>query len=267
VWSETALRYPLQEWRPYYERNPAKAPLFKVIRGNEPWWLFGNPYFQDYDPEKSIRGGGVNATVLMNPQAQIVDYYGKIQQVPFAEYIPYWEVPAVQNFFIHVVGLAGSWELGRQLTVFEVPLQQPGVTVKFSTPICFEDAFAGLNRAMVAKGAEVLINLTNDSWSHRDSSQQQHFVAAIYRAVENRVPLVRSTNSGVSGVIDAKGRLVAGPLPSFQAGHLAVTLDLPSQRPMTLYNQYGDWLIAFFTALLVLILALATRRDTRGHRL
>ncbi len=259
VWSETALRYPLQEWRPYYERNPAKSPLFKVIRANKPYWLFGNPYFQDYDPEKKIRGGGVNATVLMNPQAQIVDYYGKIQQVPFAEYIPYWEVPAVQSFFIHAIGLAGSWELGRQLTVFQVPVGN--TTVHFSTPICFEDAFPWINRAMVAKGAEVLINLTNDSWSHRDSSQNQHFVASLFRAVENRVPLVRSTNTGVTCIVGSDGIVLAGPLPSFQAGHLNVQLSLPALRPLTVYNQCGDWLIAFFASLLVLVLLGELRRS------
>jgi apolipoprotein N-acyltransferase len=251
VWSETALRWPLQEWRPYYERLPAESPLFKTIRAHDSWWLFGNPYFQDFDLDKSIRGGLVNATVLMNNQAQIVDYYGKIQQVPFAEYIPFFDVPFVKSFFQDVVGLGGSWDLGRQWTEFRVPVRGPAQSVTFGTPICFEDAFPWLNSLLVRNGAELLVNLTNDSWSKRDSSQYQHYVAAMFRAVENRVTLVRSTNSGASLVVDPVGRIVAGPLPSFQPAQMVVKVDLPKHRTLTPYTLFGDWLVAVFAALLI----------------
>jgi len=251
VWSETSLRWPLQEWRPYYERLPVEAPLLKTIRAHRSWWLFGNPYFQDYAPERDLRAGLVNATVLMNPDAQITDYYGKIQQVPFAEYIPFWDVAFVKSFFQDVVGLGGTWDLGRQWTVFHIPVQGPVRTLAFSTPICFEDAFPWLNSLMVRRGAEVLINLTNDSWSRRDSSQIQHHVAALFRAVENRVPLVRSSNSGVTSVIDPFGRVVAGPLPSFVDAHLVVAVPVEAHRVLTPYTLFGDWLILVFAGLLV----------------
>lgn len=246
VWSETSLRWPLQEWRPYFERLPTESPLLKTIRANRAWWLFGNPYFQDYVPSKGVRGGLVNATVLMNPQAQIVDYYGKIQQVPFAEYIPFWDVPMVKAFFQEVVGLGGTWELGRQKTVFRIPVRGQAEQMTFATPICFEDAFPWLNSALVREGAEVLINLTNDSWSRRDSSQVQHHVAALFRAVENRVPLVRSSNSGVTSIIDPTGRVTDGPLPFFQDAHLVVDLPLAKEHRLTAYTLYGDWLVAVF---------------------
>jgi len=260
VWSETSLRHPLQEWRPYYERNPADSPLFKVIRSNRAWWLFGNPYFQDFNLDQGIREGVVNATVLMNPQAQIVDYYGKIQQVPFAEYIPFWEVPVVKGFFQNFIGLYGSWDLGRQWTVFEVPVRGAAKSVAFSTPICFEDAFPWLNSAMVRNGAEILINLTNDSWSRRDSSQVQHHVAALFRTVENRVWMVRSSNAGVTSVIDPTGQVVAGPLPYFQDAHLVFDLPLPKTKAFTPYTLFGDWLVLVFGLLVVGELAWAARR-------
>lgn len=256
VWSETSLRLPLQYYRPYYERSPAEAPLLATIRANRPWWLFGNPYAQD--PDKGT--GWVNATVLMNPEAQVSAYYGKIQQVPFAEYVPFWEVPAVKAFFQSVVGVAGTWELGRYWTVFHVPLSGTAKTVSFATPICFEDAFPWVNSTMVRAGAEVLINLTNDSWSRRDSSQVQHHVAALFRAVENRVYLVRSSNAGVTSVIDPQGRIAAGPLPSFQSGHLLVDLPLPSQRQLTTYTRFGDTWLLVLAALVVADLARGARR-------
>ncbi len=256
VWSETSLRLPLQYYRPYYERNPPEAPLLKTIRANNAWWLLGNPYAQD--PEKE--SGWVNATVLMNPQGQIVDYYGKIQQVPFAEYVPFWEVPAVKSFFQSVVGLSGSWELGRQWTVFKIPVAGKAKSLSFSTPICFEDAFPWLDSLLVRQGAEVLINLTNDSWSRRDSSQIQHHVAALFRAVENRVFLVRSSNAGVTSVIDPTGQIVAGPLPSFQEARLVYNLPLPAKRSLTAYAVLGDWLVYVLAALLVGDLFLQKRR-------
>jgi len=256
VWSETSLRLPLQFYRPYYERNPAEAPLLKTIRGSRAWWLLGNPYAQDADKGT----GWVNATVLMNPQGQIADYYGKIQQVPFAEYVPFWDVPFVKAFFQSVVGLSGSWELGRQWTVFHVPLGGHAKSVAFSTPICFEDAFPWLDSTMVRDGAELLINLTNDSWSRRDSSQVQHHVAALFRTVENRVWMVRSANSGVTSVIDPTGQVVAGPLPSFRDGHLVYDIPLAKTRALTPYTLFGDWLVAVFALLLVGHLVWSLRR-------
>jgi apolipoprotein N-acyltransferase len=256
VWSETSLRFTLQFYRPYFERNPWDSPLLKVVRSNRAWWLFGNPYAQDYPKET----GYVNATVLMNPATQIVDYYGKIQQVPFAEYIPFWNVPAVKSVFQNLVGLQGSWDLGRQWTVFHVPLLGKAKSMAFATPICFEDAFPWVDATMVRAGAEVLINLTNDSWSRRDSSEMQHHVAALFRSVENRVYLVRSTNSGITSVIDPWGRIAAGPLPTFQAGHLIFDLPLARNRVLTPYTLFGDWLVAFFALVLVGDLVWTLRR-------
>jgi len=260
VWSETSIRYPLQTYRPYYERLPYENPLLKTVRANDAWWLFGNPYAQDFPTDPLRATGWVNATVLMNPQAQIVDYYGKIQQVPFAEYVPFWEVPAVKSFFQNVVGLQGTWDLGRQMTIFQVPVAGRAKTVSFATPICFEDAFAWINAAFVRDGAEILINLTNDSWSKTRSSEFQHYVASLFRAVENRVYLVRSTNSGVTAVVDPTGQTVAGPLPYFSEGHLNVSVPLPKTRTLTPYNLYGDWLVAVFAVWVLLELWIFLRQ-------
>lgn len=259
VWSEASLRHPLQEWRPYYERNPADAPLFRTIRGSRSWWLFGNPYFQDFSLEKGVHDGVVNAAVLTNPQAQIVDYYGKIQQVPLAEYVPFWNVPAVRGFLRSVGGVSGSWDLGRRWTIFEVPVRGEAKRFRFGTPLGLEDTFPWLNAVLVRNGAEVLISLSNGSGS-RESSQWQHHVAALFRAVENRVWLVRSSTSGVTSVIDPTGRVTAGPLPTFQDGHLNVQLPLSSIRTLTPYTQTGDWLVAFFGLLVMGALVSDLRR-------
>ncbi len=251
VWSETSIRGPLQFSRPFYEYHPAGQTLMSVIRSHDAYWLFGNPYAQSPDADDP---GWVNATVFMNPASRIVDYYGKIQQVPFAEHIPFWNVPFVQKFFKSVVGLEGSWSLGRKLTVFHLPLpssQGKASELNFSTPICFEDAFPWLTRLMVQKGAQVLVNLTNDSWSKMASSEVQHEVAARFRTVEDRVYLILSTNSGVTEMVDPWGRTVAGPLPLFRPGVLDVKVPITARHGETFYVQFGDWLVLLFSLLLL----------------
>ncbi len=94
--------------------------------------------------------------------------------------------------------------------------------------------------------------MTNDSWSKTRSSEYQHYVASLFRAVENRVYLVRSTNSGVTAVVDPTGQTVAGPLPYFTEGHLNVSVPLPKTRTLTAYNLYGDWLVAVFAVWVLL---------------
>ncbi|NNM55210.1 MAG: apolipoprotein N-acyltransferase [Spirochaetales bacterium] len=253
VWSETSIRGPLQFSRPFYEYHPAGHTLMSVIRSHDAYWLFGNPYAQSPNDEDP---GWVNATVLMSPAARIVDYYGKIQQVPFAEHIPFWHIPFVRNFFKSVIGLEGSWSLGRKVTVFHLPLPRVGHQTKatelaFSTPICFEDAFPWLTRLMVQKGAQVLVNLTDDSWSKMASSEVQHEVAARFRTVEDRVYLVRSTNSGVTEMIDPWGRTVKGPLPLFRPGVLLVKVPVTERTGETFYVRFGDWLVGLFSLFLL----------------
>ncbi|TFG57700.1 MAG: apolipoprotein N-acyltransferase, partial [Spirochaetales bacterium] len=109
------------------------------------------------------------------------------------------------------------------------------------TPICFEDAFPYLCRNFVRQGAEMLINLTNDSWSKTDSAQIQHFVAARFRSIENRTVLVRSTNAGVTSVIDPHGRLIHS-LPYFTEAFLAASIPVYSSGRSSFYTRFGDFL-------------------------
>jgi hypothetical protein len=127
--------------------------------------------------------------------------------VPFAENIPFWNVPAVRSFFENVVGLdPAGWVPGEKNVLFALQLKEGG-SVRFGVPICFEDVFPDLCRDFFRSGADLLINITNDSWSKTVAGETQHFVAARYRAVEHKRYLVRSTNAGVTAVIGPDGRV------------------------------------------------------------
>ena len=251
VWSESILTYLLPETYPILEYFPEKSPLLPEIRETGIPFLIGAPYTVDF--EKSQYS---NSAVLINPDGTEADHYGKIQLVPFAEYIPYSDREWMQNFMQKVAGFSSGWIPGNRYVIFTIPVKDGGA-VSFSAPICFEDAFPGVCRELYEAGSEVFINITNDSWSKTDSAEYQHFVIASYRALEYRTTLVRCTNSGMTAVVDPIGRILYS-LPLFVRESCKVSIPI-YERETTVYAMLGDWLpilSASFVALTYIILFL-----------
>jgi apolipoprotein N-acyltransferase len=189
----------------------------------------------------------MNGAVLLAADGRIRDTYGKSHPVPFAESIPFYQYDSVKWFFKNVVGVWNPWVMGTRLTIFTSP-KASGGSFSFGAPICFEDAFADLCRRFVLEGADVWLNLTNDYWSKTTFSEVQHFQVALFRAVENRRTLVRSTNGGVTCVVGPWGNVTAS-LPLFERGTLEVEVPLYREDTLTPYTRYGDYfplLIALF---------------------
>lgn len=129
------------------------------------------------------------------------------------------------------------------------PLFSP--RVRFSAPICFGDAFPDVCRPLVNYGSELFMNITDDSWSKTRSSEYQHFVIAAFRAIELRTTLARSTNSGVSVVVDRNG-VILDTLPLFEA--CAGFFKIPIyKRVRTTYLKLGNWLPNLCLLLVVLV--------------
>lgn len=246
VFSETSLRRPFAEYGQWFAKNPKNDPLLPFIAESGASLLTGAPVVLDWKDYEAT-----NSVILVSPRGELLGSYAKIHPVPFAEAIPFWEYKWFRTFMREVVGLDSGWVMGSEYTMFPIsPKASPGSRITFATPICFEDAFADLCRRYFLEGADLLINLTNDSWSRTKSAQIQHWAIARIRAIENRRTLVRSTNSGVSCVIDAKGELLY-EMPQFEAA--AITVDIPvyTTAQPTLYTVYGDW----FARLCALLLA------------
>lgn len=259
VWSETSLRYPFTQGRNFYLQNPAGEPFIPFVRDMGTYLVTGSPHVVD------SHWDAMNAVILLDPQARMTDFYGKQHLVPFAESFPFWDVPFVRSFVQNAIGLEAIWVPGRHYTVFAVPLREGG-TLRFGTPICFEDAFGYLCRNFVRHGAQVLINLTNNSWSNTNSAQIQHFVAARFRSIENRITLVRSTNSGLTSVVDAYGRVIAS-LPMFRQDVLPVNIPVYRASTPTIYTRFGDYLPVGMLLFLLLLLVrnhLVWRRSGRS---
>jgi apolipoprotein N-acyltransferase len=257
LFSESSLSYPFLDSRSWYERNPKDRPFLPWLRSQGLWLLTGSPVVLDW--EKHI---ATNSVLLIDPSGTAKDDYAKIHPVPFAEAIPFYEYAWFKDFLKRAVGLEGGWAMGSRYTVFTVPSSLG--PVDFSAPICFEDAFAPLCRTFALEGADLLVNLTNDSWSRTNSAQYQHLAAARFRSIETRRSLVRSTNSGISGFVDPLGRITVS-LDPFVAAEATVLVPI-ARQVQTTYLAFGEWFATLCLGLTLLWTAMTLAAETRMRR-
>ena len=259
VFSETSLRRPYQDFISWFAKNPPRDPLGSFIRESGTFLPTGAPIILDWDSYAAT-----NSTILISPEGEQLGSYAKIHPVPFAEAIPLMEYAWFRKFMQEVIGLESGWVMGSEIKVFTLPLSGGRESIAFSTPICFEDAFAGLCRRYILAGADLLINLTNDSWSERESAQMQHWAIARFRAIENRRTLVRSTNSGLSCVIDAWGRNLV-VFPQFKATSAIVEIPVYEEAAMTVYTRFGDWFAILALSLFSVVFMFEVVREVAGR--
>ena len=168
-----------------------------------------------------------------------------------------------EKFFTQVVGIELPWVVGNRATIFHVPVQAGG-SLSFAAPICFEDAFADICRRLIDKGADLFLNVTNDSWSKTWSAEIQHFQAARFRAVENRRVLVRSTNGGLSAVVGPWGE-IRMRMPFFQRMYQNVSVPVYKEKQLTFYARFGDWFPRVLIALLFIVLLVDALPKKKGR--
>jgi apolipoprotein N-acyltransferase len=256
LWSESSLSSPYAQNRNRFETFPRKDPFVPFVRSLGAPLFTGSPLRSAEDPRRYQNG-----VILINNRAEIAGVYGKRHPVPMAEHVPFWEFAPVREFFQKKVGLGSIWELGKEDTIFTIKNSE-GAQIRFGAPICFEDAFPYLCRRLVAKGADLLINLTNDAWSRTNSAQIQHFVAARFRSIEMKRVLIRSTNGGLTAVIGPFGE-IRQSLPMFEAAYLAAEIPVFREEGLTPYTVLGDWLPILLGIFLLCILLRGVVRGTK----
>jgi apolipoprotein N-acyltransferase len=187
------------------------------------------------------------------PERGLDRSYDKIQLVPFGEYVPFG---FLLSWLDRAVVVIGDFGRGEEYTVFEGPLADNGQRSRFSGLICYEGIFPGLTREFVAVGAELLLNISNDAWYGYSSAPYQHLAMASVRAVENRVPLVRATNTGVSAVVDRVGRIRAAT-PLFEEAWFVEPVEVGYAG--SVYTEFGDWFLYSALGFFVFLVAVRIR--------
>ncbi len=165
----------------------------------------------------------------MSPGRETLQWYDKVHLVPFGEYVPLKKM----LFFVQkLVHGAGDFMPGDEVRPLKAGQN------KFGVLICFEAIFPEISREQVAKGANCLVNITNDAWFGKSSAPYQHLAMTVFRAVENRVPLIRAANTGISAIVSSTGRIVE---KSGVFTKEIITHDLAlSTNPSTPYTLHGD---------------------------
>lgn len=168
-----------------------------------------------------------NSTIFIKPDGS-TKMYNKVHLVPFAEYIPLSEkFPSLKKLNFG----QGNFSHGTEYTIFELD------SIKFSNIICYESSMPKTVRRFVKNGAQFITIQANDGWLGNSAGPYQHFELAKLRAIENRVPIVRCANTGISGVIDPIG-IVQHKIPLGMKS--IITVDILPAQNLTFYTKYGE---------------------------
>ena len=225
-----------------------QSEILDVARISGDWLLFGSPSYQkDCDGDAGCVSF-LNSAFLLSPQGSIVGRYDKVHLVPYGEYVPLRKMfPFISKL---VVGV-GDFRSGEGYN----PLTMDGH--KLGVLICYEGIFPEASRAYKRMGADLLVNITNDAWFGRTSAPYQHLSMTVFRAVENRLYIARSANTGISAIIDPTGRIVA-QTELFERTALRNTIRFINNK--TFYSVYGDVFVLISMAALVCCIIMSLRR-------
>lgn len=231
IWPETAL--PLVFNEELYVNQYIKA-LPPVINSH---LLFGTLW-------KDRNGKLYNSSYVIGKNGDVNGIYNKAHLVPFGEYTPLVRyLPFLQKITAQGAGFASG------------EIHDPIITSlgKVGILICYEGVFPSITNETVARGAQFLVNLTNDAWYEKTSAAYQHLAFYVFRAVETDRYVLRAANTGISAIIDPRGRITART-PIFEEEVLKGKFTL--RDGFTFYVRYGDYFILILLIFLLVIIAI-----------
>lgn len=201
----------------------------------------------------------MNTAYLVTPKGRIAGAYHKRKLIPFMEYLP---LRGVAPWPQRLESAAGNFVPGTEPAPLELN------DLRFAVQICWESVFASAFRAQARTGAQFAVNIGNEAWFGESTAGRQFLAANVFRAVEQRLAIARSVNTGISGFIDPYGRIVdtvrAGERELFVEGFR--THELPVIAERTLYFQYGDLFAYLNVAIALVLCTLAAMRAVCANR-
>ena len=243
VWPESALPF-------YLQGEPGYAARVRSLaRELESCLITGSPALErEGDLVRYL-----NSAFLITPKGDVAGRSDKLHLVPFGEYVP---LSRLFPFVNKMVAGVGDFSPGKSAVPLETTVGKVGVLV------CFEGIFPEVARAYVQAGAGMLVNITNDAWFGNSSAPYQHLSMTVFRAVENRVPLVRAANTGISSIVDSKGH-IRGMTPLFEEATLGG--EVRHGKGGSFYSRNGDIfaLSCFAGSMIVVLLSFRRGRAKR----
>ena len=242
VWPETAVPAYFQD------RRSLREEITAIPRQTGSFLLFGSPAHRGEGTEIQF----LNSAFLLSPAGAILARYDKVHLVPYGEYVP---LRRFFPFFSKIVVGVGDFGTGEGY----FPLVMNGH--KVGTMICYEAIFPASAATYKRRGADLLVNITNDAWYGTTSAPYQHLSMTVFRAIETRLFLLRAANTGISAIIDPTGRIVAQtPLFVRTALHGQVKFITTA----SFYSRHGDvFLYSCLAVLAVIILWKLHKEKTR----
>jgi apolipoprotein N-acyltransferase len=221
IWPEFTVPLCFSCDEPVY--NSMKQRLCRFVEETRATLLVGTN-------ETAVRDGELlyyNTAMCLHPDLSTTEYY-KMHLVPFGEYTPYKGVFSFIEKITHAIG---------DITPGKTHVLHSFEGHPFGSPICYEIIFPRLVRRFVERGAQFLVTITNDGWYGKTSAPRQHFLIAVFRAVENRRYLLRAATTGVSGIVDPYGRILAR---SQLMTETFLTGNIEPLRGLSVYTRLGD---------------------------
>lgn len=232
IWPETAAPFYFQDM------SLRSREVVLIAKDYASWLLFGSPSYI----RKDNRVFFFNSAFLLSPEGVIAGRYDKVHLVPYGEYVP------MRRFFPFIgklVASVGDFGTGKGYYPLLMGDRKVGVL------ICYEAIFPESSLAYKRMGAGLLVNITNDAWFGRSSAPYQHLSMTAFRAVENRLYVLRAANTGISAIIDPTGKILSHT-------DLFIRTDLKGKARFidkrTYYMAYGDAFVYLCLISLLLIL-------------
>jgi apolipoprotein N-acyltransferase len=239
IWPESSTPF-------FLEENPPMAAEIRRLAQQS-----GTPFVVGSDQiERAQQNRFYNAAFLVGADGQTRAVYRKMHLVPFGEYVP---LRQLLPFVGPLVEAVSDFSPGLE------PVLLPVGAHNLSVAICYEVVYPWLVRSFVLGGSELLVTITNDAWYGTTSAAYQHWDQASLRAVEQGRYLVRAANTGITGIVDPYGQVVARTR-LFETA--VVTGDVRWITGRTIYATIGD-LIAWMSLVVVAIVAFAGVRWRR----
>jgi apolipoprotein N-acyltransferase len=239
VWPEAALPDLLRWSTNEYAGKIILDAVTELARRHGVWMIVGADD-AEIKPGTDHEVVYYNSSFLISPAGELIADYRKRRLVIFGEYVPLsrW-FPFLKTF----AQVQGEFTPGQRVVTFDLR----DLDLQTSVLICFEDIFPHITREHVNDNVAFLLNLTNDGWFGRSAAQWQHAANAVFRAVENGVPLLRCANNGLTCWVDQRGAMhevyFPGSADIYRAGYKTANVPLPApgKWPPTFYRQRGDW--------------------------